>query len=47
MEYINVYQQDVSHYINQIYAEGEKEPKRTRKRILMVRQENKSKRIKE
>ena len=27
--------------------EGEKEPKRTRKKFLMVRQENKSKRIKE
>ena len=31
--------QDVSYHINQIYAEGEQDPERTRKNFLIVRQD--------
>ena len=39
MELFDASQQDVSYHINQIYAEGEQDPKRTHKKFLLVRQE--------
>ena len=39
MELFDASQQDVSYHINQIYAEGEQDPERTRKNFLIVRQE--------
>ena len=37
----NASRQDVSYHINQIYAENEQDPERTRKNFLIVRQEGK------
>ena len=39
MELFDASRQDVSYHINQIYAEGEQDPKRTCKNFLIVRQE--------
>ena len=39
MELFDASRQDVSYHINQIYAEGEQDPERTRKNLLIVRQE--------
>ena len=39
MELFDASQQDVSYHINQIYAEGEQDPERTRKNFLIVRQD--------
>ena len=39
MELFDASRQDVSYHINQIYAEGEQDPNRTRKNFLIVRQE--------
>ena len=39
MELFDASRQDVSYHINQIYAEGEQDPERTRKNFLIVRQE--------
>jgi hypothetical protein len=39
MELFDASRQDVSYHINQIYAEGEQNPERTRKNFLIVRQE--------
>ena len=39
MELFDASRQDVSYHINQIYAEGEQDPERTRKIFLIVRQE--------
>ena len=39
MELFDASQQDVSYHIKQIYAEGEQDPERTHKKILLVRQE--------
>ena len=39
MELFDASRQDVSYHINQIYAEGEQDPERTLKKILIVRQE--------
>ena len=39
MELFDASQQDVSYHINQIYAENEQDPERTRKNFLIVRQE--------
>ena len=41
MELFDASRQDVSYHINQIYAEGEQDPERTRKNFLIVRQEGK------
>lgn len=39
MELFDASQQDVSYHINQIYSDGEQDPKRTHKKFLLVRQE--------
>ena len=39
MELFDASQQDVSYHIGQIYEEGEQDPERTHKKILLVRQE--------
>lgn len=39
MELFDASQQDVSYHIKQIYVEGEQDPERTHKKILLVRQE--------
>lgn len=39
MELFDASRQDVSYHINQIYAEREQDPERTRKKFLIVRQE--------
>ena len=39
MELFDVSQQDVSYHINQIYVENERDPERTHKKYLLVRQE--------
>ena len=41
MELFDASRQDVSYHINQIYAEREQDPERTRKNFLIVRQEGK------
>ena len=41
MELFDASRQDVSYHINQIYAENEQDPERTRKNFLIVRQEGK------
>ena len=41
MELFDASRQDVSYHINQIYAENEQNPERTRKNFLIVRQEGK------
>ena len=41
MELFDASRQDVSYHINQIYAENEQDPERTRKNFLTVRQEGK------
>lgn len=39
MDLFDASRQDVSYHINQIYADGEQDPKRTLKKFLLVRQE--------
>jgi len=41
MKLFDASRQDVSYHINQIYAENEQDPERTRKNFLIVRQEGK------